>query len=110
MRILEGSSDDRASFAIDYMVYRMALHTGMLAAALGGLDRFVFTGGIGENSARIRAELIRRMEWLGAELDASANQTNELLVSTSSSRIPIYVIPTDEELMIARHTLAMLLN
>jgi acetate kinase len=108
MRILEVSSDDRASFAIDYFVYRMAMHTGMLAAAMGGLDGFVFTGGIGENSARVRAELIRRLEWLGAELDANANQRHAVLVSSDASRIPIYVIPTDEELMIARHTIAVL--
>jgi acetate kinase len=75
---------------------------------MGGFDGFVFTGGIGENSPRIRAKVIRRLEWLGAELDVGANQEQAGLVSASASRIPVYVIPTDEELMIARHTMAML--
>jgi acetate kinase len=108
MRALELSGDDHAGFAIDYFVYRIAMHTGMLAAAMGGFDGFVFTGGIGENSPRIRAKVIRRLEWLGAELDVGANQEQAGLVSASASRIPVYVIPTDEELMIARHTMAML--
>ena len=108
MRVLEASSDDRASFAIDYFVYRMALLPGMLAAALSGLDGFVFTGGIGEHSTRVRAELIRRLGWLGAELDPRANQRHGPLVSTSASHIPVLVIPTDEEVMIARHTIAVL--
>jgi acetate kinase len=108
MRVLEASSDDRASFAIDYFVYRMALYAGMLAAALSGLDGFVFTGGIGEHSIRVRAELVRRLGWLGAELDPRANQRHGPLISTSASHIPVLVIPTDEEVMIARHTIAVL--
>ena len=108
MRALELSDDDHAAFAIEYFVYRIAMHTGMLAAAMEGFDGFVFTGGIGENSRRIRAEIIRRLGWLGAELDVSANQGQTGLVSGSASRIPFYVIPTDEELMIARHTMAVL--
>jgi acetate kinase len=108
MRVLELSADDHAAFAIDYFAYRIAMHTGMLAAAMEGFDGFVFTGGIGENSPRIRAEVIRRLEWFGAELDVSANHRQAGLVSASASRIPVYVIPTDEELMIARHTMAML--
>jgi acetate kinase len=79
----------------------------MLAAALAGLDAFVFTAGVGENSAPIRARITERLAWLGAELDAAANEAGETLISTPASRVAVYVLPTDEELMIARHTLAL---
>ena len=79
----------------------------MLAAALGGVDGFVFTAGIGENSASIRARVAERLSWLGAKLDRQANARGEARISAPESRIPIYVVPTDEELMIARHTLAL---
>ncbi len=71
MRELEASADPRAAFAIEYFVYRIALNAGMLAAALGGLDAFVFTAGIGENSASIRARVIERLAWFGAKLDSA---------------------------------------
>ena len=77
---------------------------GLLAAALGGVDAFVFTAGIGENSATIRARIAGRLAWLGAELDPAANEAGATLISTSASRVALFVIPTDEELMIARHT------
>jgi acetate kinase len=80
----------------------------MLAAALGGLDAFVFTAGIGENSADIRARVVARLAWLGAVLDAKANAAHAPCISASDSRVALYVVPTDEELMIARHTLATL--
>jgi acetate kinase len=108
MRELLSSSDPRASFALDYFCYRVGLHAGMLAAALGGLDAFVFTAGIGENSAEIRARIAARLAWLGVALDPEANAKHAPLISAPDSRLALYVIPTDEELMIARHTLAVL--
>jgi len=108
MRELETSSDSRAAFAIDYFVYRAGLQSGLLAAALGGLDAFVFTAGIGENSATIRARIVEKLTWLGLTLDPDANKTRKTTISHSQGRVPVYVIPTDEELMIARHTLALL--
>lgn len=110
MRELENSGDPRAAFAIDYFVYRVGLHAGMLAAALQGLDSFVFTAGIGENSVGIRARITERLEWLGASLDPIANARHASRISRADSRIPVYIVPTDEELMIAQHTLSLLWN
>ena len=107
MRELEASSDPRAAFAIDYFVYRISLFTGALAAALGGLDAFVFTAGIGENSASLRARVASKLSWLGVRLDEAANAGRNQLISAPDSAVAVYVIPTDEELMIARHTLAL---
>ena len=107
MRELEASADPRAAFAIDYFVYRIGLNAGMLAAAMQGLDAFVFTAGIGENSSGIRARVAEQLGWLGVALDAGENARHSRLISHSGSRIPVYVIPTDEELMIARHTRAL---
>jgi acetate kinase len=108
LRDLEASPDPRAGFAIDYFVYRVGLHVGMLAAALGGLDAFVFTAGIGENSITMRARIAEKLAWLGATLDPAANVARKTLISSPDSRIAVYVVPTDEELMIARHTLALI--
>ena len=108
VRDLEGSNDPRAAFALDHFVYRIGLHAGMLAAALGGLDAFVFTAGIGENSVSLRARIAEKLNWLGAKLDANANAARALRISSTDSRIALFVIPTNEELMIARHTLALL--
>jgi acetate kinase len=108
VRVLLDSKDPRAAFAIDYFVYRVGLHAGMLAAALGGLDAFVFTAGIGENSAEMRARISSKLGWLGAVLDPSANTAGKSLISEQGSQVKLFVIPTDEELMIARHTLAVL--
>jgi acetate kinase len=108
MRELQGNSDPRAVFAVDYFVYRVGLNAGMLAAALQGIDGFVFTAGIGENSPQIRAAIASKLAWLGVSLDAAANAENKLLISRLDSRLPLYVIPTDEELMIARHTWSVL--
>jgi acetate kinase len=110
MRELETSSDPRAAFAIDYFVYRIGLNAGMLAAALQGLDAFVFTAGIGENSVTIRARIAEKLAWLGVALDPAENARHASRISQSDSRIPVYVVPTDEELMIAQHTLALLMN
>jgi acetate kinase len=108
VRELLSSSDTRAGFALDYFAHRVGLHAGMLAAALGGLDAFVFTAGIGENSPAMRARIAEKLGWLGAALDPAANAAGGPLISTRDSRVALYVIPTDEELMIARHTLAKL--
>jgi len=108
VRELDGHADPKAGFALDYFAYRVALETGRLAAALGGIDGFVFTAGIGENSPSMRARIAKRLAWLGIELDASANAGRGPLISHPDSRVPVYVVPTDEELMIARHTLALL--
>jgi acetate kinase len=107
MRDLLASADPHAALAIDHFVHRCALCSGMLAAALGGLDAFVFTAGVGENSPPLRARIAGRLGWLGAELDPVANAAGAMLISTPASRVALYVLPTDEELMIARHTLAL---
>jgi acetate kinase len=108
MRELLESRDPRASLAVDYFVYRVGLHAGMLAAALQGIDAFVFTAGIGENSSAIRARIAEKLAWLGVSLDAAENAKHALKISHSNSRIPVYVVPTDEERMIAEHTLSVL--
>ena len=108
VRELQASADRRAGLALDYFAYRVGLHAGMLAAALGGLDTFVFTAGIGENSAEMRARIAERLAWLGVKLDPAANAAGKILVSRKDSGVPIYVVPTNEELMIARHTLSLL--
>jgi acetate kinase len=110
MRELETSADPQAKLAIDHFVYRIGLNTGMLAAALQGLDAFVFTAGIGENSANIRARVAEQLAWLGVALDLAENSRHSRQISRAGSLVPVYVIPTDEELMIAQHTLALLLN
>ena len=96
------------SFAVDYFVYRVGLNAGMLAAALGGLDAFVFTAGIGENSPTMRARIAEKLAWLGVVFDPAANADGKSLISRPESRVALLVVPTDEELMIARHTLALL--
>ena len=108
MRELLESRDPRAVFAIDYFTYRVGLCAGMLAAALHGLDAFVFTAGIGENSDVIRSRVAERLAWLGVSLDAAENAKRSLKISQSGSRIPVYVVPTDEERMIAEHTLSVI--
>ena len=108
MRELWASAEPGAVLAVEYFVYRVGLHAGMLAAALGGLDAFVFTAGIGENSAAIRARIADKLAWLGTKLDAAANAAKQSLISGPDSRVALYTIPTDEELMIARHTLSLL--
>jgi acetate kinase len=108
VRELLASPDPRAKLALDYFVYRISLFAGMLAAALGGIDGLVFTAGIGENAPAIREAVAKRLTWLGLDLDAKANASGEARISNKESRVVCYVIPTDEELMIARHTLAVL--
>jgi acetate kinase len=108
MRELQDNADPRAAFAVDYFVYRVGLNAGMLAAAMQGVDGFVFTAGIGENSPTIRAAIAQRLAWLGVSIDPAANTENKAVISRSDSRVPVHVVPTDEELMIARHTQSLL--
>jgi len=103
MRTLLASGEPRAKLAIDLFCYRAGRELGSLAAALGGLDALVFTGGIGEHAAPIRAAIVRGACWLGLALDADANAAGKRRITSDTSRVPAYVVPTDEELMIARH-------
>ena len=109
MRELQASDDPKAAFAIEYFVYRAALNAGMLAAALQGIDALVFTAGIGENSYALRARIAERLVWLGVALDPAENARHALRISRPET-MPVYVVPTDEELMIAQHTMALLWN
>jgi acetate kinase len=104
MRTLLASDEPRAKLAVDLYVYRIARELGSLAAALGGLDAIVFTGGIGENSAEIREGVCRDAAWLGVQLDEAANRAGRQRISTAASKTAAWVLPTNEELMIARHT------
>jgi acetate kinase len=104
VRDLLASADPRARLALDYLVYRVARELGSLAAAMDGIDGLVFTAGIGENSAEIRARVCARAAWLGLRLDPEANRAGGPRISAPDSRVSAWVIPTDEERMIARHT------
>jgi acetate kinase len=108
MRLLLESPDPRARLAVDYFVHYVAKEIGGLAAVLGGVDGLVFTAGIGENSAEIRARLVAACEWLGVELDVQANQGGGPRISAAGSAVSAWVVPTNEELMIAQHTLRLL--
>ena len=108
MRDLLGSSEPAAKLAVDYFVYRAAKDIGALAAVLGGIDALVFTAGIGENSAEIRRRICDASAWLGIELDSNANNMRQHRISRAGSRVSAWVIPTNEELVIARHTGAVL--
>jgi acetate kinase len=108
VRDLLGSTDPRAKFALDHFVYRIGLHAGQLAAALGGVDAFVFTAGIGENAPVLRARIAETLAWLGFRLDAEANAAGNTLLSTEGSGPKLLLVPTDEELMIARHALELI--
>jgi len=104
MRALRASEDLKAREAIDLFVYRIVREIGSLSAALGGLEGLVFTGGIGQRDANTRREVVAGCAWLGAALDEQANSAREGRIDSSASRIPIWVLPTDEERVIARHT------
>lgn len=108
MRELQVSDDPRAAHAIAFFVYAMTKVVGAYTSVLGGLDALVFTAGIGEHSAPVRAGLCRALGWLGVVLDEAANQANGPRISTADSRVSVWVIPTNEELMIAQHTLALI--
>ncbi|HXJ77297.1 MAG TPA: acetate/propionate family kinase [Candidatus Methylomirabilis sp.] len=104
MRTLLASADPRAKLAVDVFLYRIRRELGSLAAALAGLDGVVFTAGIGENAATIRERVCRDAAWLGLDLDTAANAAGGPRISAPGSRVSAWVIPTDEELMIGRHT------
>ncbi len=106
-RDLLASAEPRAAFAIDYFCHRTARAIASLAAAMGGIDGLVFTAGVGENAAPVRAAICRGCAWLGLELDEAANAARGPRISAAGSRVQALVIPTDEERMIARHTLAL---
>ena len=104
MRDLLDHPSPSATLAVDYFVYQVAKHIGALAAVLGGVDALVFTAGIGERSVEIRRRICEASAWLGVTLDANANTSHGPKISASGSRPSVWVIPTNEELMIARHT------
>jgi acetate kinase len=108
MRALEASAAPAAKAAIDVFVYRIGRELGSLVAALGGLDAIVFTAGIGENSRLLRERVCRDAAWLGVDLDAAANARNGPRISTAESRVSAWTIPTNEELIMARHTRRLL--
>ncbi|WP_417596745.1 acetate/propionate family kinase [Oceanospirillum sp.] len=104
MLTLHKNGSEHAHEAIDMFVYRIARETGSLVASMGGIDSFVFTGGVGENDAEVRALVAHQNEWLGMKLDPERNMANEYLISADDSKVKVFAIPTNEELMIARHT------
>jgi acetate kinase len=104
MRDLLASSEPLARLAVDYFVYRAAKEIGALAAVLGGVDALVFTAGIGENSAEVRSRICAASAWLGVDMDADANRDRRTCISRAGSRVSAWVVPTNEELVIARHT------
>ena len=105
MRSLLASGDPHAREAVELFTFRIAREIGALTSSMGGLDGIVFTAGIGEHAAAVREMVCARLDWLGVELDAAANAGDEAVISASGSRVEVRVIPTDEEAMIARHTL-----
>ncbi len=110
MRTLLASDEPGARLAVDLYVYRIARELGSLAAALGGLDALVFTAGIGEHAASIRARVCESAAWLGVALDPRANAAGGPRISSAESRTPVWVLSTNEELMIARHTARVLVG
>ena len=108
MRDLLGRAEPDAQLAVDYFVYRAAKEIGALTAVLGGIDGLVFTAGIGENSPEIRRRICDACSWLGVELNENANRDRGPEISTSHSKVAVWVVPTNEELMIARHTGSLL--
>lgn len=103
MRTLEAAGTPEAEQAIAYFVFRIRRELGAMAAVLGGVDAIVFTGGIGENSPRVRGAVASGLEWLGVELDEFRNRSGEAIISSDRSRVRTFVVPTNEEAMIARH-------
>jgi acetate kinase len=108
MRVLLANPDPRAALAVDLFLYRIRRELGSLVAALGGIDALVFTAGIGENSALIRERVLADAAWFGVRIDATANASGGPLISAADSRVAAYMLPTNEELMIATHTWRLL--
>jgi acetate kinase len=108
MRELLASDEPAARLALDVFMYRARRELGSLVAALGGIDAIVFTAGIGENQPEVRHRICADAQWLGVELDAAANERHGPRISTPDSRVAAWVVPTDEETMIARHVVRLL--
>jgi acetate kinase len=108
MKMLQDSTDPRAIAAVESFVYAVTKYIGAYTAALGGLDALVFTAGIGEHSAPVRAAVCAKFAWQGVKLDEAANSSGGPRISTQDSRVSVWVIPTNEDLMIAQHTLALI--
>jgi acetate kinase len=108
MRTLLASDAPLAKLAVEYFVYHAARTVAAMAASMGGIDGMVFTAGIGERSADIRGRLLHRLRWLGFAIDEAANRAGGPLLTRGDSALPAYVIATDEEVVIARHTLALI--
>jgi acetate kinase len=108
LRALHASDDPRAAQAVDYFVYRIGQTLGALAASIGGLDALVFTAGVGENDAEVRRRVCADAAWLGIEIDEAANRAGHVRISPAGASPSVWVIPTDEEKMIATHTLRIL--
>jgi acetate kinase len=108
MKTLLASDEPAAQEAVDFFRYRIVRETGSLAAALGGIDALAFTGGIGENAAGLRAAIVGDLAWLGMAIDPEANARHARDIATPGARVKCYVVPTDEERVIARHTALLL--
>jgi acetate kinase len=106
VRELLASQDPRARLALDSFTFSCARWVAQLATVMGGIDGLVFTAGVGEHAAPVRQSICSRLAWLGLEIDEDANARHGPLISTGKSAITCYVVPTNEELMIARHALA----
>jgi acetate kinase len=107
MRTLLASDAPLPQLAVEHFVYHVVRTAGALAASMGGIDGLVFTAGIGEHSPEVRARVLRQLQWFGFSIDEAANQAGGPLLTGADSALPAYVIPTDEELVIARHTLGL---
>ena len=108
MKVLQESDDPQAAKAVELFCFRVAKEVAALASSMGGLDALVFTAGIGENAPQIRAMISERLAWLGVNIDAGANARKAYDISGPDSRVPVFVVPTNEEMMIAKHTINVL--
>ena len=108
MKVLEESDHPHAKEAVDLFCFRVAKEVAAMAASMGGLDALVFTAGIGENSPYIRNVIAQRLAWLGVKLDAAANSSRQFNISATDARVPTFVVPTNEEMMIAKHAMNLL--
>ena len=108
MKVLQESDDPQAAKTVELFCFRVAKEVAALAASMGGLDALVFTAGIGENAPQIRAMISERLSWLGVKIDVGANARKAHDISSPNSRVPVFVVPTNEEMMIAKHTINVL--